>query len=111
MSSASTPATKAAKPKSPPALSSGGPPSVPAVSQERSPSGRAMNPSTLMPRKTAPVKGTSMGRSVPGGTDTTAPFVADGFRRQSPGGSWAAVEDRGSPTADHMDHVHVNDRG
>jgi hypothetical protein len=29
----------------------------------------------------------------------------------SPGGSWKAMEDRGSPTANHMDHVHVNYRG
>jgi hypothetical protein len=28
----------------------------------------------------------------------------------SPGGSWTAMEDRGSPTANHMDHVHVNYR-
>jgi hypothetical protein len=26
----------------------------------------------------------------------------------SPNGSWQAMEDRGSPTANHMDHVHVN---
>jgi hypothetical protein len=26
----------------------------------------------------------------------------------SPGGSWQSMEDRGSPTANHMDHVHVN---
>jgi hypothetical protein len=26
----------------------------------------------------------------------------------SPGGSWKMMEDRGSPTANHMDHVHVN---
>jgi hypothetical protein len=26
----------------------------------------------------------------------------------SPGGSWKLMEDRGSPTANHMDHVHVN---
>jgi hypothetical protein len=26
----------------------------------------------------------------------------------SPGGSWAAMSDRGSPTANHMDHPHVN---
>jgi hypothetical protein len=26
----------------------------------------------------------------------------------SPTGSWTAMEDRGSPTANHMDHVHVN---
>ena len=25
-----------------------------------------------------------------------------------PGGSWQAMEDRGSPTANHMDHVHVS---
>jgi hypothetical protein len=29
---------------------------------------------------------------------------------QSPNGSWAAMGDRGSPTANHMDHVHVNYR-
>ena len=29
----------------------------------------------------------------------------------SPGGSWKGMEDRGSPTANHMDHVHVNYRG
>jgi hypothetical protein len=29
---------------------------------------------------------------------------------QSPNGSWSAMEDRGSPTANHMDHVHVNYR-
>jgi hypothetical protein len=28
----------------------------------------------------------------------------------SPGGSWSAMEDRGSPTANHFDHVHVNYR-
>ena len=27
---------------------------------------------------------------------------------QSPGGAWKMMEDRGSPTANHMDHVHVN---
>jgi hypothetical protein len=27
---------------------------------------------------------------------------------QSPGGSWSGMADRGSPTANHMDHVHVN---
>src|SRR4051795_8092219 len=26
----------------------------------------------------------------------------------SPGGTWTQMEDRGSPTANHMDHVHVN---
>ena len=26
---------------------------------------------------------------------------------QSPNGSWSTMEDRGSPTANHMDHVHV----
>jgi hypothetical protein len=29
----------------------------------------------------------------------------------SPGGAWQAMEDRGSPTANHMDHVHVTYRG
>ncbi len=29
----------------------------------------------------------------------------------SPGGSWSSMEDRGSPTANHMDHPHVNYRG
>ena len=29
-------------------------------------------------------------------------------RRWSPGGSWVPMEDRGSPTANHMDHVHVS---
>jgi hypothetical protein len=28
----------------------------------------------------------------------------------SPGGSWTQMENRGSPTANHMDHVHVNYR-
>ncbi len=28
----------------------------------------------------------------------------------SPGGSWSYMEDRGSPTANHMDHPHVNYR-
>jgi hypothetical protein len=28
----------------------------------------------------------------------------------SPNGSWVGMEDRGSPTANHMDHVHVNYR-
>ncbi|MCW2741107.1 MAG: Peptidoglycan-binding coiled-coil domain protein, partial [Blastococcus sp.] len=28
----------------------------------------------------------------------------------SPGGSWSSMEDRGGPTANHMDHVHVNYR-
>lgn len=31
-------------------------------------------------------------------------------RRWSPGGSWVPMEDRGSPTANHMDHVHVSVR-
>ena len=30
---------------------------------------------------------------------------------QSPGGSWSGMENRGSATANHMDHVHVNYRG
>jgi hypothetical protein len=29
----------------------------------------------------------------------------------SPGGSWDTMSDRGSPTANHMDHPHVNYRG
>jgi hypothetical protein len=29
-------------------------------------------------------------------------------RRWSPGDSWVPMEDRGSPTANHMDHVHVS---
>jgi len=29
---------------------------------------------------------------------------------QSPNGSWSTMENRGSPTANHMDHVHVNYR-
>ncbi len=29
----------------------------------------------------------------------------------SPGGSWSSMEDRGSSTANHMDHPHVNYRG
>lgn len=29
----------------------------------------------------------------------------------SPGGSWSYMEDRGSPTQNHMDHVHINYRG
>jgi hypothetical protein len=29
-------------------------------------------------------------------------------RRWSPGGSWVAMEDRGSATANHYDHVHVS---
>jgi hypothetical protein len=29
----------------------------------------------------------------------------------SPGGSWSYMEDRGSPTANHMDHPHVNYQG
>ena len=29
----------------------------------------------------------------------------------SPGGGWSAMEDRGSTTANHYDHVHVNYRG
>jgi hypothetical protein len=29
----------------------------------------------------------------------------------SPGGSWSTMEDRGSTTANHYDHVHVNYRG
>jgi hypothetical protein len=29
----------------------------------------------------------------------------------SPGGGWSYMEDRGSPTANHMDHPHVNYRG
>jgi hypothetical protein len=28
----------------------------------------------------------------------------------SPGGSWSSMSDRGSPTANHMDHPHVNYR-
>src|SRR4029450_8329901 len=62
----STPETTSANPKSPPAPSSGAPPaSAPPVSQDRSPSGRGMNPSTLMPRKTGPGKEASMGGSLP----------------------------------------------
>jgi hypothetical protein len=29
----------------------------------------------------------------------------------SPGGAWKAMADRGSATANHMDHPHVNYRG
>lgn len=29
---------------------------------------------------------------------------------QSPTGAWTAMPDRGSPTANHLDHVHVNYR-
>jgi hypothetical protein len=29
----------------------------------------------------------------------------------SPGGAWKSMENRGSATANHMDHVHVNYRG
>ena len=29
----------------------------------------------------------------------------------SPGGGWSYMEDRGSATANHMDHPHVNYRG
>ena len=29
---------------------------------------------------------------------------------QSPGGSWSSMADRGSATANHYDHVHVNYR-
>jgi hypothetical protein len=29
----------------------------------------------------------------------------------SPGGAWKQMENRGSPTANHMDHPHVNYRG
>jgi hypothetical protein len=29
----------------------------------------------------------------------------------APNGSWTQMENRGSPTANHMDHVHVNHRG
>lgn len=31
-------------------------------------------------------------------------------RRWSPGGSWIPMEDRGSPTANHYDHVHISVR-
>src|SRR5215212_4483499 len=66
MTTASMPETNSAKPKSPPAPSSGAPPaSTPPVSQERSPSRRAMNPSTLMPRKTEPVKEAFMQITLP----------------------------------------------
>src|SRR5687767_5661038 len=74
MISASMPETKSPKPKSPPAPSSGGPSaSAPPVSQPMSPSRRAMNPSTLMPRKTDPVKEASMTSTVPQRYDDSAP--------------------------------------
>src|SRR5688500_3328600 len=61
MTSASMPETNSVKPKSPPAPSSGPAlASAPPVSHSMSPSRRAMNPSTLMPRKTWPVKEASM---------------------------------------------------
>src|SRR5215217_4460724 len=74
MTSASMPATNSPKPKSPPAPSSGAPPtSLSPTSQERSPSGRAMNPSTLMPRKTEQVKGASMPVTLSDGYDDSVP--------------------------------------
>src|SRR3954453_6428310 len=109
MTSASMPETNSENPKSPPAPSSGAPPtSLSPVSQERSPSRRAMNPSTLMPRKTDPVKEAFMtvtvsktdddakprrhgtagkrgaGRGRRPGRRTSAP--ADGPQRQGKGG-------------------------
>src|SRR5215211_1533896 len=74
MHSASVPATNSANPKSPPPPSSGpacG--SAPPVSHSMSPSGRAMNPSTLMPRKTEPVKGASMPVTLSDGYDDSVP--------------------------------------
>jgi hypothetical protein len=70
MTTASIPETNSAKPKSPPAPSSGAPPASTApVSQEISPLWRAMNPSTLMPRKTEPVKEAFMQITVPEACD------------------------------------------
>src|SRR5688500_8877851 len=74
MTSASMPETNSAKPKSPPSPSSGGPPPPSGPRNERVPSGRAMNPSTLMPRYTEPVKVASMRASVPQGYDGSHPY-------------------------------------
>src|SRR3712207_6966402 len=72
------PETKSEKPKSPPAPSSGGPPSPASpVSQDRSPSRRAINPSTLMPRKTDPVREASMALTVAEEADGATPSGAD----------------------------------
>src|SRR3954470_19747914 len=74
MTRASMPETKSAKPKSPPAPSSGAPPaSEPPVSQVRSPSRRAMNPSTLMPRNTQPARREPSPDTVPEGYDDSDP--------------------------------------
>src|SRR4051812_11435711 len=74
MTSASMPETNSENPKSPPAPSSGAPPtSLSPVSQERSPSRRAMNPSTLMPRNTDPVKEDVMAATVPERYDDSHP--------------------------------------
>src|SRR3954452_24640226 len=94
------PDTNAEKPKSLPSPSSGGPPaSASPVSQERSPSRRAMNPSTLMPRKTDPVKEAFM--------TVTVSKMDDDAKPRRPGTAWmrraAADADRAArhrPPAD-----------
>src|SRR3954466_2110033 len=88
MTIASIEATKSAKPKSPPVPSSGAgavPSSgfSPPSRKDRVPSDRAMNPSTLMPRKTDPMKGASMGCTLPDRYDDSAPR-AHRFARAHP---------------------------
>src|SRR5215218_11338325 len=79
MTSASMPETKSEKPKSPPSPSSGAAfSSAPPVSQPMSPSRRAMNPSTLMPRKTDPVKEASMADTLPDRYDDSAAHLHRG---------------------------------
>src|SRR4051794_32893009 len=103
MTRASTPETNSAKPKSPPAPSSGAPPSVsPPVSQERSPSRRAMNPSTLMPRNTEPVKGESMPHTVPQRYDDSDPHRRGGVRAREPDDGVAGAFQAVVGHADHQ---------
>src|SRR3569833_1257082 len=86
MRTASIEETNSVKPKSPPAPSSGpgaSPPpppsstpsadgSAPPSRKERVPSSRAMNPSTLKPRKTEPMKGASLRGTLPHRYDDSA---------------------------------------
>src|SRR3954454_19821491 len=78
MRPASTDETNSANPKSPPSPSSGvgaspsSGGSAPPSRKERVPSSRAMKPSTLMPRKTDPMKGASMWGTLPHRYDDSA---------------------------------------
>src|SRR3954467_11485412 len=78
MRTASTDETNSANPKSPPSPSSGvgaspsSGGSAPPSRKERGPSSRAMKPSTLMPRKTDPMKGASMRGTLPHRYDDSA---------------------------------------